>query len=406
MENRKSSVWVISEVFHPEETATSHYMTNIAAGLAITYPVKALSILFNSTITSSVPLKEVYRGIDITRFRLPGFNKNNLFQRLLLVVFSTTTLLLGAALKVRRGDIVLVVTNPPTLPLLLAPIMFLKRAKVVLRVDDVYPDALVVANLTQKKSLLYRLTLKANALLYRISNRIVTLGRDMQSLIKTRLPKSHQNKVVFIPNWSDLEDIQPSSRFENSLLKDLGIENKFVVLFAGNIGRVQGIPSIIEAASILQNEPRICILFIGSGALEPLLRQEILRRNLGNIFLIPNQPRESQIIFLNACDITMLSLAPNMLGIGVPSRLYNYMAAGKPVIAVVDSESEPGRVIDEEKIGWIVPPGDSAKLADSILQASRSTLLSEMGYRARKAAELHYSQELIISMYTNLTNSL
>lgn len=406
MEKGKATIWIISEVFHPEETATAHYMTNIATGLTSTHRVRAISILFKSARSQSVPPEENYRGVEITRFLLPGLNKNKLFQRLLMVALSTTTLLLASLFKVRRGDVVLVVTNPPTLPLLLAPIMFLKGAKVILRVDDVYPDALVVANLTQHGSPLYKLALKANILLYRVSSRIVTLGRDMQCVIRARLPKSHQGKVEFIPNWSDLEDIHPSSRSDNPLLKELGIQDKFVILFAGNIGRVQGIPSIIEAASLLQEHPEICLLFIGTGAQEALLRQEMAKRNLMNILLLPNQPRESQHLFLNACDITMLSLAPNMLGMGVPSRLYNYMAAGKPVIGVVEIESEPGRVIDEEKIGWVVPPGDPHLLAEVILQASRSSLLAEMGYRAREAALLHYSQKRIVSMYSELADSL
>jgi glycosyltransferase involved in cell wall biosynthesis len=190
------------------------------------------------------------------------------------------------------------------------------------------------------------------------------------------------------------------------LLKELGIQDKFVVLFAGNIGRVQGIQLIIETVTLLQEYPQICFLFIGSGALEALLRQEMERRNLRNILVLPNQPRESQNLFLNACDITMLSLSQNMLGMGVPSRLYNYMAAGKPVIGVVEIESEPGRVIDEEEIGWVVPPGDPVLLADVILQASRSDLLAEMGNRARNAALLHYSQKRIVSMYAKLADSL
>jgi glycosyltransferase involved in cell wall biosynthesis len=228
----------------------------------------------------------------------------------------------------------------------------------------------------------------------------------MQCVIRQRLPESQHGKVGFIPNWADLEEIQPHHRSTNPLINELGIHDRFIVLFAGNIGRVQGIPSIIEAATQLLEHPEICLLFIGSGALEPLLRQEIDKRNLRNILLLPSQPRERQNIFLNACDITLLSLSQNMLGMGVPSRLYNYMAAGKPVIGAVEMESEPGRVINEEQIGWIVPPGDPIILADVIIQASKSPLLSEMGNRARAAALQHYSQKRIVSMYAELADAL
>ena len=131
--------------------------------------------------------------------------------------------------------------------------------------------------------------------------------------------------IELIPNWADLEDIAPSDRQENALLSTLGIADRFVVQYSGNIGRTHGIDTLLSAADRLRDD-RVQFLFIGDGATS-----------------------------LNACDVAVVSLAPGMSGVSVPSRMYNILAAGKPIVAVADDESELARVVREEQVGWVVP---------------------------------------------------
>jgi glycosyltransferase involved in cell wall biosynthesis len=359
-----------------------------------------------TTGTAGAPAFEVYQGVEIFRCRAPQLDKNRFAQRVLLAGWTTGVLMATLLRKVQRGDVVLVVTNPPTLPILSIPLLALKGAKTVLRVDDLYPDALAAAKVTDKNSLVYRLLLGANRIPYRFSDTIVTIGRDMQDVIGSRLPAAKKDKIVIIPNWADLDEVEPRAKQENELLRELGIADKFVVLIAGNIGRVQGIATIVEAATKLRDNPEICFLFVGSGALESFLREEIGRRGLENVRMVPNQPRRQQTRFLNACDVALLSLTENMYGIGVPSRLYNYMAAAKPVIAVVPPRSEAALVVDEEAIGWVAPAGDAVTLAEKILEASRSPEVPAMGRKARETAVRSYSTTAITERYSELFDSL
>jgi glycosyltransferase involved in cell wall biosynthesis len=119
-----------------------------------------------------------------------------------------------------------------------------------------------------------------------------------------------------------------------------------------------------------------------------------------NITLLTPRPRSEQNEFLNACDVAILSLVPGMLGLAVPSRTYNLMAAGKPIIALVSECSEVAMVVREEGIGWVVEPGDVEKAVQA-LQAARGSkkLLIEMGSRARQTAETKYSPDYILRQF-------
>ncbi len=398
---RRSTLWVVSELFHPDETSTSHYLSQLAFGLSDTGPVKAIS-----TRTKGTPLAahEVHRGIEIFRCSVPSLDKNRLGPRLAKALLSTASMLGLCLFKIRRGDTVMAVTNPPTLPMFLVPLMKLKGVRTVLRIDDVYPDSAVAAGILDASSLLYRCVLGANRFLYRFADSIITLGRDMADVVSRRMSRD-EDKVKVIPNFADLDEIRPLPKQGNPILQQLGIEDRFVVLIAGNIGRVQGIPALVEAASLLANEP-IAFLFVGGGALEGFVRKQISEKNLTNVFLWPNQPRSKQSEFLSACDVALLTLAENMYGIGVPSRLYNYMAAERPVVGVVDANSEPGLVIREEEIGWVAKPGNAHSIAQAVRTAKQSTELEAMGKKARRIALRDYSSEAVVAAYARLMSEL
>jgi glycosyltransferase involved in cell wall biosynthesis len=126
----------------------------------------------------------------------------------------------------------------------------------------------------------------------------------------------------------------------------------------------------------------------------------MVTRGARNITVLPPRPRSEQSEFLNACDVAILSLVEGMLGLAVPSRTYNLMAAGKPIIALVSESSEVARVVREEGIGWVVEPGAVENTVQAILEAKMNRqLLLQMGARARQTAERKYSPEFIFNQF-------
>jgi glycosyltransferase involved in cell wall biosynthesis len=173
------------------------------------------------------------------------------------------------------------------------------------------------------------------------------------------------------------------------------------------MGYPNDIESILESARILADRKDIHFLLIGSGAKKRWIEKFILTNDLQNVTILPNRPRSDQPNFLNACDVAIITLVSGMVGISMPSRTYNTLASGKPMIGVVDTDSELARVIEEERVGWVVPPSNPEKLVQAILEArSNHTQLSEMGARARLAAERKYPLDKIIEAYLAMIRGL
>ena len=397
-------ILVFSELYYPEETSTGYFMTKIAEGLSLDSSVMAVCAQPSYSMRGKrAPVRELHKGVSIRRYPSTTFNKNRLALRLLNIFSICFSSFLLAIRSIRSSDLILVVTNPPLLPFIIWLASKLRGAKFVLRIDDVYPDMLNVAGLLERGSFIYRIFEKLNLYLYKGADHIIVLGRDMCSFVLNKVGKQHHNRVHIIPNWGEIDHIFPCPRESNSLLKELHLENKFVVQYAGNMGYPHDIESLVDAAKVLSKNPKIHFLFIGSGVKRGWLERQIKVYSLNNITLLNPRPRSDQNKFLNACDVAVSALVKGMLGISVPSRMYNIMAAGKPLVAIGGEDSELGFIIREEKIGWIASPGKVNSFVNAVLEAeSNSDRLAAMGRRARQLVEEKYLKEHVISLYKRL----
>ena len=227
------------------------------------------------------------------------------------------------------------------------------------------------------------------------------MGRDMNELFREKTA-GLDVPVVTIPNWADLESVHPTPRADNELLKELGISDKFVFMYAGNIGHPTDVETLIECAALVADRDEFHFVFIGDGAKKKWLVESVSELQLKNVTILDYRPREEQIVFLNACDVGLVALIKGMWGTAMPSRTYNIMAAGKPVLALTEKDSELARVIDEDGIGIYVEPGDAVALTNAILKLYESGIeLDKMGKRAREAALKKYSLSVAVGAYRN-----
>jgi glycosyltransferase involved in cell wall biosynthesis len=150
------------------------------------------------------------------------------------------------------------------------------------------------------------------------------------------------------------------------------------------------------------DRPDIHFLFIGAGVKKKWVEEQVRVRSLKNVTILDYMPRNEQSVFLNACDVGLIALIKGMWGTAMPSRTYNIMAAAKPILAITESGSELARVVDEEQIGWYVPPASPNELTKAILQIYEQRLgLVRMGMQGRLAAEKKYSLKKAIEDYGN-----
>lgn len=384
--------WIVSELYYPEETSTGYFVTRIAEEMARFFPIGVLcSQPTYSSRGTRAAKTERHNGVDIQRCSGTTLNKNFLPFRIVNFVSISLSLFAGSLLRIRRGDVILVVTNPPLLPMLAALVCWLRRARYLLLIHDLYPEILVVCGVIAPDSWIARMVDKVNRIVFRGAERIIVLGRDMERRILGKIA-GVDKRIVVIPNWGETGTIYPTDRTRNPLLHRLGIETKFVIQYSGNMGRSHGIEDLVEAADRLRDDPSSHFLFIGWGAKRRWLERECHGRELRNVTLLPNQRRDDLTESLNACDIAAISFISGMSGISVPSRMYNVLAAGKPLLAITDADSELAMVVREEDIGWVVPPGEITQVLEAIREArSDPDRLREMGARARRAAENKYT---------------
>jgi len=292
-----------------------------------------------------------------------------------------------------------VVTAPPSLPVTTTLAALLRGASFTLLVQDSYPEILIAVGAVKGNSLFVNAANFLNRWVYKYASKIIVMGRDMNEWFQKKTD-GLDVPIVTIPNWADLESVRPTPRANNALLNELGISDKFVFMYAGNIGHPTDVETIIECAEKLLDREHFHFVFIGAGAKKKWVENAVKVHNLRNVTFLDYRSREEQIIFLNACDVGLVALIKGMWGTAMPSRTYNIMAAGKPILALTDARSELAQVIDEDNIGWHVEPGVPDRLLEAILDIyERRSALPAMGKRAREASLQKYSRAAAIDAY-------
>lgn len=393
-------LWILNEVYYPEETGTGYYITQIAEHLSL---IREVSVLCSQPAYSragvKAPRSETRRGVRI--FRCPSLilHQRSIWTRLIRMVSITLSMLIAGLFRIRRGDAILAVTSPPSVPMLAAVLSFLLRVPYSLMVYDVYPDIMAACGVTSREAVSYKVLQEINRRVLRRAKHVFCIGRDMLEHLASARGMGTSDGIKVIPLWADCQEIRPSPKASSPLLPEVDLTHKLVVLYAGNMGYPHGIETLAAAIKILESDEEIHFIFMGSGPKQKIL-DEMVKLGARNLTVLPPRPRSSQNEFLNACDVSILTLVPGMLGLAVPSRTYNLMAAGKPIIALVSDSSEVARVVREEGIGWVVEPGAVEKTVEVIRAAKKSReLLLEMGVRARRAAETKYSPEIILRQF-------
>ena len=406
---KKKKLWIITELYYPENNQTGYYMTRIGEGLTDVFDVKIICGQPNYSVRGTIaPKHEIHKDVEIFRVRGTTLDKNVLIFRLINMLTHGCSVFFNAILKIKKDDEVLTVSAPPSLPFLSALAAKIKGVEYSLIIQDKYPETIIAVKKAGSDSILIKLFNQLNQWLYSEAKKIIVVGRDMQELVKSQLKpgKIQENKIAVIPNWAALEEIEPRQKKENKLLKKLNVSDKFIFLYAGNMGHPQDVESIIKCAEKLRDHSDIRFLFIGNGVKRKWIENEITENHLTNVLLLDPLPREEQTLFLNACDVGFVSLVSKMFGVAMPSRTYNLLAAGKPILALTETNSEVERVINEDNVGWVVPTENPDLLLNKILEIyAQKNILPEMKSKARKIAELKYNAELSIEKYKRVLAS-
>jgi glycosyltransferase involved in cell wall biosynthesis len=391
---------ILNQFFYPDHSATSQLMTDLAESLAEQgVQVTALAGRGRYNGGERLPPTEVYKSVRIERAWATGFGKGNIIKRL----SDYLSFYLGASwrlLRLPRHDVVMALTTPPLVGLIAVIIGRLRGMRVVALVQDIYPDVAVSLGALRKRNPATRFLDYLSRLMLRKSDRIIVLGECMRERVISKIGERFSPRVDVIHNWADGTEIKPLGAEENAFSAEQNLNGKFVLLFSGNLGRVNEFSTILNAARILRERADILFLFIGEGAKAVEIENFIEEHGLGNIRMLPYQPRQTLRHSLAAGHASLVTLADGLAGLSVPSKTYGILAAGRPILFVGDPRSCVARIVTDNNCGEVIPSGDSRRLARIISDwASDKRKLTHLNAAARKAFEEHFDRPRAVSAY-------
>ncbi|MCA1994602.1 MAG: glycosyltransferase family 4 protein [Coleofasciculus sp. S288] len=400
-------ILIYSYNYHPEPIGIAPLITELAEGLVQRgHEVRVVTGMPN------YPQRQIYEnyrgkfyctertnGVTVQRSYLWVRPEPNLLDRLLLEISFVATSFVHA-LKGKRPDIILLTVPPLPVSVPAALLGWIHRTPVILNLPDSLPDAAVHVGLLKNQKLI-RLFEILEKFAYRTASKITVIADGfIDNLIGKGVP-SH--KVELIPNWVDVNFIQPMPKEDNEFRKLHHLTGKFVVLYAGNIALTQGLTTVINAAVRLRHIPDIAIVIVGE---EKALEQLQLYRDTckaANVILLPFQPREKLPEMLAAADVGLVVQKQNVVSFNMPSKIQVLLASGRAIIASVPANGTAARSVVQSGGGIIVPPEDPGALAAAILDLYHNPdKIKVLGEKSRQYAIDNYSFEQALDRYEKL----
>ena len=254
-------------------------------------------------------------------------------------------------------------TIPPTAYL---PALKLKQPFTIL-IYDLYPDALLMHRFS-RQSLVYKWLAEKNRKVFNKAHRLYTISEGMRRQILDSCP--HSDPLV-IPNWSAFSMYTPVERDENTLIRKEGLQDKFIVQYSGNIGYSHNVEVLIEVAERLADEEGVMFQIIGRGEKSATIERLAESKGLKNCRFLPF--REDALLYESLCaaDLAVVTLDDRMPDISVPSKTYNIMAAGRPLLAIASEKSGLAALINEHDIGRVFEKDRIDDLAEFILRLKK-----------------------------------
>jgi glycosyltransferase involved in cell wall biosynthesis len=382
---------VLNQYYWPGVEATANLLTELCEALAEEYEVTVVT----GAARDALPERDVRNGVEIVRVHSTTYDRTRLSRR----AANYFTYLLGAlrtALRSGRPDVVVCMTDPPFIGA--AAELVARRFRVPLLVisQDVFPEIAVKLGRLRNPAIVGVLRLVIASYL-RHADRVVVIGETMQRRIVEKGVDPARIRVI--SNWGDAARVTPQPR-DNEWAREHDLVDKFVVMHFGNVGHAQDLDTLIRSTTLLRDLDDLVVPIIGVGARLNELMELAGTLEANHVRFLPWQAYDNRALPISAADVHVVGLARGLAGYIVPSRIWGVLAAGRPVIAAAEEESETAAVVRQTGCGIVVPPGDALRLAESIRACHDGAYdLDEMGRRARAHAEAETDRAIAVARY-------
>lgn len=302
----------------------------------------------------------------------------------------------------RQYDVVLVTTAPPFMPMIAYLANRFLGIPYVCVLYDLYPDIATQLGVISPNHWLARLWHRLNQSIWTHAQQIIVLSDSMKQRVMANCPTLVANNISVIHSWADPEHIQPRPKHNNWFARQHELVNRFTVLYSGNMGRCHDVETIVEAMQHLKHEP-IQFMFIGGGAKQPVLEQQVAELGLANVRFLPYQSKEDLPYSLTACDLALVSVSEDMGELVAPSKLYSALASGRPIAAICSPKSYLNPLIATADCGATFENGQGKKLAEYIAYLNSDRIMAErLGAKGRRYMETHFTPTKIATEYAQV----
>lgn len=338
---------------------------------------------------------EIHKGVTIRRTSHTMFDKSKFAGRainfLSFCFFAFFSLLFG-----KRPDVIVCQTDPPLSPIAACLVAFVRRTKFVCYLQDIYPDIAIVCGKLNEGFMVKALR-KILVWCYCRADKIIVVSNDMRDWLGGH--GVDLSKIEVIHNWVDTDVIYPIKE-HNRFRADHLLEEKFVVMYSGNIGQTQRFEVLLDTAEQLKDREDIVFMFVGQGAKLEALRSDVKARGLVNTRFLGYQAKNSLAESLSAADIQIVLLDQRMTQLMMPSKLYSALASGTPIMGIGDKKSHLAQIIVDEECGWFFEETESSTMVSKIRHlAGDPSLVQSAGQAGRDLAVARFRRSVSIGNF-------
>lgn len=317
-------------------------------------------------------------GDDVKLEPIITYDRSSTFRRIATWLIGFLQIAWLVLTRYRKAHL-FIVSNPPLAPLL--P-LFCKNSFSLL-IYDVYPDTLEEYKILSSNSPFIRLWKRWNKRIYPKAKHIFTLNEGMKSLLSQYVSK---DRIEVIPVWTDNSFLRPIPKELNAFRKEQGLEDYFLVAYSGNLGKSHELSVLVDLAEKLQKD-NVFVLIIGGGDQYKSLNAKIEASELSNIRLLPWQPTEKLPQTLSAADLGVVSLGREASSLSMPSKTFNLLSVGCPILAISEPSAELSKLVDTYNLGRHFNAGQRDQMIDFVrLLVQNKELYNELCQNALNAS--------------------
>lgn len=307
-----------------------------------------------------------------------------------------------------KTDCIICISPPLLLGFFAVFISWLKRKPLWFYVQDIQPDAAIRLGMLKNKPLLYALKF-IEKFIYRFSTKVLVLCEEMADNISEKgVPSEKLEVVPLAVDTKEFKDYRNRDPKTSEFRKKHNLKEKFLVVYSGNLGVKQEPQILVETAELLNEQKDVFIALVGDGAQRESVRELISQKKLKNVELYPLVERADFADLLSSADILVCTMREEVSSFSVPSKVYSYLAAQKPVIVSAAKESAAAGLIIKNDLGYLIEPGSASAIAQCIKAIKLN--IAEARVKALAGSQHideNYSYEQLQSgVYNSLLDSL